>query len=76
MTQDDDPDAADLSAAMIDHLARRLVDRYGREAPQEAEQIVRLLTADGNDAQAEVWEKVGAACRRMVGKFGTPAPKR
>jgi plasmid stabilization system protein ParE len=59
---------------MIEHLAGRLVDRYGREAPAEAEQIVRLLRADGNDAQARVWAKVGDACRRMVEKPGkTPS---
>jgi hypothetical protein len=63
---DDDAADPDLSPEMIEHLARRLVDRYGREAPEEAAQIVRLLRADGNDAQADVWSKVGDACRRMV----------
>ena len=73
---DDDPAPAGPSAEMIEHLARRLVDRYGREAPDEAEQIVRLLRADGNDEQAAVWSRVGDACRRMVEKPGETAPKR
>ena len=71
---DDDPGLPEPTGAMIEHLARRLVDRYGREAPAEADQIVRLLRADRNDAQAEVWAKVGDACRRMVEKPGkTPS---
>jgi hypothetical protein len=70
MEEDDQP-----SAAMVEHLASRLVARYGREAPAEAEQIVRLLIADGNEKQAAVWAKVGAACRRMTEKRGTTAPK-
>jgi hypothetical protein len=69
---DDDPDPAEPSAEMIGHLAARLVARYGRQAPVEAEQIVRLLTADGNDEQARVWSKVGEACRRMVEKTAKP----
>jgi hypothetical protein len=64
----DDQSGQAPSSAMIEHLARRLVDRYGREAPAEAEQIVRLLRADGNDEQADVWSHVGDACRRMVEK--------
>jgi hypothetical protein len=68
LVMDDDPGPPDISPAMIEHLARRLVDRYGREAPVEAAQIVRLLRADGNDEQAGVWAKVGEACRRMVEK--------
>lgn len=67
MDDDDQP-----TAAMIAHLASRLVARYGREAPGEAEQIVRLLRADGNDEQAAVWTKVGEACRRMVEKTAKP----
>jgi hypothetical protein len=67
MEDDDQP-----SAAMIEHLATRLVARYGREAPAEAEQIVRLLTADGNHEQAEVWSKVSEVCRRMVEKTAKP----
>jgi len=71
---EDDPGPSDPSPAMIEHLAQRLVDRYGREAPSEAEQIVRLLRADGNDDQADVWAKVGDACHRMVQKPGkTPS---
>lgn len=72
---DDDLGPPEPAAAMIDHLARRLVDRYGREAPKEAEQIVRLLRADGNDGQAEVWSRVCEACRRMVQKPGETTPK-
>jgi hypothetical protein len=69
---EDDP--FEPSPTMIQHLAKRLVDRYGREAPEEAEQIVRLLRADGNDEQAKVWAKVGEVCRRMVQKPGkTPS---
>jgi hypothetical protein len=69
---EDDP--FEPSPAMIEHLAKRLVDRYGRDAPEEAEQIVRLLRADRNDEQADVWAKVGEACRRMVQKPGkTPS---
>jgi hypothetical protein len=56
--------------AMVDHLARRLVDRYGRDAPEEAGQIVTLLTEDGNVEQAQVWTRVMEACRRMVTKPG------
>ncbi len=56
--------------AMIDHLARRLVDRYGRDAPGEAAQIVALLMEDGNAGQAQVWTKVMDVCRRMVAKPG------
>jgi hypothetical protein len=66
---------AEPAAAMIEHLAKRLVARYGREAPAEAEQIVRLLMADGNDEQARVWSKVGDACRRMVEKPGETAKR-
>jgi hypothetical protein len=65
----------ELSQAMVDHLAKRLVDRYGREAPAEAEQIVRLLRADGNDEQAEVWARVGAACSSMLTGRGETARK-
>jgi hypothetical protein len=60
---------------MIEHLARRLVKRYGPDAPAEANQIVRLLRSDGNEEQADVWTKVGTACRRMTEKRGTTAPK-
>jgi hypothetical protein len=56
--------------AMIQHLARRLVDRYGRDAPGEAAQIVALLTEDGNLEQARVWSTVLEACRRMIAKPG------
>lgn len=63
---DDDDRSNEPSAEMIEHLARRLIDRYGPEASDEAEQIVRLLVADGNEAQAEIWTKVHEACRRMA----------
>ena len=68
MKSDDEPDPGEPSGAMIEHLAARLVARYGRQAPAEAEQIVRLLIADGNDEQARVWSNVGEVCRRMVEK--------
>ena len=58
------------SDAMIQHLARRLVDRYGRDAPAEAAQIVTLLTEDGNVEQARVWSNVLEACRRMIARPG------
>jgi hypothetical protein len=67
MEEDDDP-AAVPSAAMIEHLARRLVDRYGSDAPEEADHIVRLLTEDGNVAQAGVWTQVQETCRRLLAK--------
>lgn len=73
---EDDDGAAEPSEAMIEHLARRLVDRYGREAPAEAAQIVALLTEDGNVDQAKVWIKVRDACRRMVAKPGEITRKR
>jgi hypothetical protein len=66
MDEEHDP----LSDAMIRHLAKRLVDRYGRDAPGEAAQIVALLTADGNVEQAQVWSKVQDMCHRMVAKPG------
>ena len=72
---DDDQAPDEPSQAMVDHLARRLVDRYGPDAPAEAEQIVRLLRGDGNDEQAEVWSRVGAACQRMVTRRGETARK-
>jgi hypothetical protein len=72
-TDDQRPD--ELSQAMVDHLAKRLVDRYGRDAPAEAQQIVRLLRADGNDEQAEVWSRVREACQRMVTGRGETARK-
>jgi hypothetical protein len=71
----DDPRSGEPAPQMIEHLARRLVNRYGPDAPAEADQIVRLLKSDGNDEQAEVWAKVGAACRRMTEKRGTAARK-
>jgi hypothetical protein len=64
------------SDAMIQHLARRLVDRYGQDAPQEAAQIVRLLTADANPDQARIWQKVRDACVRMVAKPQRTAPRK
>jgi hypothetical protein len=73
--EDDDQRSNEPSAAMVEHLAKRLVDRYGRDAPAEAEQIVRLLRADGNEEQAQVWSKVGVACQRMVTKPGATARK-
>ncbi|HXV31187.1 MAG TPA: hypothetical protein VD840_12720 [Sinorhizobium sp.] len=66
----DDDDSGEPSTSMVEHLARRLVDRYGREAPAEAAQIVALLTDDGNLDQARVWIKVRDACRRMVARPG------
>jgi hypothetical protein len=72
---DDDPRSGEPAPQMIEHLARRLVNRYGPDAPAEADQIVRLLRSDGNDEQADVWTKVGAACRRMAEKRGTTAQK-
>jgi hypothetical protein len=65
-----DEDRDQPTDAMIQHLARRLVDRYARDAPAEAAQIVTLLTADGNVEQAQVWSKVQEACRRMIAKPG------
>lgn len=67
---DEDDGRTEPSAAMIEHLARRLVERYGREATAEAAQIVALLTEDGNPGQAQVWVKVRDACRRMIAKPG------
>ena len=72
---DDDPSPSGPTAPMIEHLARRLVERYGHDAPAEADQIVRLLRSDGNEEQAGVWAKVGATCRRMTERRGTTAPK-
>ena len=63
-----DDDKAAPTAAMIEHLARRLVDRYGSDAPEEAEHIVRLLTEDNNAAQASVWRQVQEACHRLLAK--------
>jgi hypothetical protein len=66
--EEDDDRTAEPTAAMIEHLARRLVDRYGSDAPEEAEHIVRLLTEDGNLAQGRVWTQVQEACRRLLAK--------
>jgi hypothetical protein len=68
MEEEDDDRAAEPAAAMIEHLAQRLVDRYGSDAPEEADHIVRLLTEDGNAAQAGVWTKVQEACRNLLAK--------
>jgi hypothetical protein len=65
---DDDDQVNEPSAAMIEHLARRLVDRYGPDAPNEAEQIVRLLTEDRNLDQVHVWTQVLALCRQLTAK--------
>jgi hypothetical protein len=64
------------SDAMIQHLARTLVDRYGQDAPQEAAQIVRLLTADANLEQAQIWQEVRDACVRMIAKPQGTAPRK
>ena len=64
------------SAAMVQHLAQRLVDRYGRDAPAEAAQIVDLLEEDGNVEQADIWTRVMDACREMVAKPGHLTGKR
>jgi hypothetical protein len=67
MEDNDDRDAAP-SPSMIEHLARRLVDRYGSDAPEEADHIVRLLTEDGNIGQARVWIQVQETCRRLLAR--------
>jgi hypothetical protein len=67
MDEDDDRTSAP-TAAMIEHLARRLIERYGSDAPEEAEHIVRLLTEDGNAEQASVWTTVQDTCRRLLAK--------
>jgi hypothetical protein len=67
MDEDDDRSAAP-TAAMIEHLARRLVERYGSDAPEEADHIVKLLTEDGNPKQASVWTQVQEACKRLLAK--------
>lgn len=72
----DDDRLNEPSKEMIEHLARRLVERYGPDAPDEAGHIVRLLTEDGNLEQAGVWTKVFEVCRRMVTRPDEFAGKR
>lgn len=66
--EEDDDRTAEPTAAMIEHLARRLVERYGSDAPEEADHIVRLLIDDGNPDQARVWTQVQETCRRLLAK--------
>ena len=68
MEEEDDDHASEPTAAMIEHLAQRLVQRYGSDAPEEADHIVQLLTGDGNTEQARVWAQVQDACRRLLAK--------
>ncbi len=67
MDEDDDRGTVP-TAEMIEHLARRLVDRYGTDAPEEADHIVKLLTEDGNPDQASVWTQVQETCKRLLAK--------